>query len=109
MATNSKLQKYRMKRHDIESIIDNIIDNAVVVARTGKSSSSSSQPSKAMPTGINPVPLPTTAPDEAWFSSKTVAQIKDELKKLGVSVKGESDWRKKDWIQLLMREMRKKK
>ena len=108
MATNSKLQKYRTKRAAVESIVDDIIDNAVVASRTGKSSSSSSQPSKAMPHGVNPVPLPTTAPDEAWFSSKTVAQIKDELKKLGVSVKGESDWRKKDWIQLLMKEMRKK-
>ena len=104
MATNSKLQKYRTKRAAVDSIVDDIIDNAIVASRTGKSSSSSSQPSKAMPHGVNPVPLPTTATDEAWFSSKTVAQIKDELKKLGVSVKGESDW-----VQLLQSERRKKK
>jgi hypothetical protein len=71
--------------------------------------SSSSSSSKPSPFGLNQAPMRTTTPEEVMLKSMKLEEIKSELKKLGVSVKGTSDWRKSDWIQLLMSERRKKK
>jgi hypothetical protein len=71
--------------------------------------SASSSSGVAMPTGINPVPLPKEENQtHAYWQKKTVPEIKEEPKKIGITVKG-TGLAKNDWVELIVEEMRKKK